>query len=196
MIKRNIVFPAWLNNWDQAILFKLNAWDKNVPTFLNKFMAEYLVYIVPIALLYLWFWAKKSQKVAMRAFFAIILAWPIISLAIGKLINRPRPFETKGVQELLFHRPDYSFPSDHAAALFAMAFSFWFSGYKKLAYFFLGIAILVSFFRVATGIHWPSDIVAGAIVGLAAAWLIYILDKPLDIIYNFILKLGRKLKLA
>jgi undecaprenyl-diphosphatase len=132
----------------------------------------------------------------MRAFVSIILAWPVFAYIVGKFIERPRPFELGGVQELIFHRPTYSFPSDHAAALFAIAFSFWFSGNKKLGVIFLVMAIVISTFRVATGLHYPSDIAGGAVLGLLAAYLVYLFDKPLNIVYEFIIRLARKLKLA
>lgn len=180
---------------DQKILYWLNirvaSWG-----FLNKFLAEYLIYTIPIVLLWLWFYDQKSKKVAMRAFASVMLAWPILTLIIGKIVNRPRPFELEQIKELLFHRPTYSFPSDHAVALFALVASFWLSGYKKLSLFFLGVAIMVSVFRVATGLHFPSDVLAGAILGLLAGWLVDLFDKPLNILYDLIIKLAQKLRLA
>ena len=182
---------------DRAVLSSLNNFlsQHSIP-FLEKFFSEYLIYLLPLILIILWFVSAKSKKVALRAFLAAILAWPILANLIGHLVNRARPFESAGVKELVFHRPDYSFPSDHAAAIFAIAFSFWLSGNKKLGWFVFIIGILISIFRVAAGIHWPSDILAGVVVGLVAAYLINLFDKPLDIIYNFILKIARYLGLA
>jgi undecaprenyl-diphosphatase len=180
---------------DQKILLWLNALVKGLG-FLNKIFAEWLIYLVPIVFLWLWFYSEKSKKVAMRAFFSIMLAWPVLALIVGKIFNRPRPFELTQIQELLFHRPTYSFPSDHAAALFAVVMSFWLSGYKKLSLFFLAVAILVCTFRVATGLHFPTDILAGAALGILAAWLIDLFDKPLDIVYNFIIRLAKIARLA
>jgi len=180
---------------DQTILLYLNhlvqKWG-----FVNKFFAEYLIYSVPIVFIWLWMYDQKSKKVAMRAFVSIIVAWPILAQIVGNFIHRDRPFNLGGVQELIFHRPTYSFPSDHAAALFAVAASFWFSGEKKLGIIFLIIAITVSTFRIATGLHWPSDIIGGAIVGILAAYLVDLFDKPLNIIYELVLKLARVLRLA
>ena len=193
--------------WDSKILLFLNQFfAKHGLGFLDKFLAEYLTYCLPLILIVLWFWpvsptasrggSKDAKKVALRALFSAILAWPIFSLIIGKLVDRPRPFDVSGVQELIFHRPTYSFPSDHAAALFAVAMSFYFSGYKKMAILMLAIALVVSFFRVATGLHFPTDILAGAAIGIFAAYLIYLFDRPLDIIYNLISKVMTKLRLV
>lgn len=182
---------------DQSVLFSLNNFlSQHSTPFLDKFFSEYLIYLLPLILIILWFVSAKSKKVALRAFFAAILAWPILANIIGHLVNRARPFESAGVKELIFHRPDYSFPSDHAAAIFAITFSLWFSGDKKLGWFVLIIGLLISIFRVATGIHWPSDILAGLVIGLVAAYLIDLFDKPLNIVYNFLLKIAHFLRLA
>src|SRR4030042_2906191 len=127
---------TWINNFDLQILLPLNHFFSKNGGFFNKFFAEYLIYVIPLILVFVWFWSKQAKKVALRALFSTILAWPILAHIIGRIINRPRPFETSGVQELIFHRPTYSFPSDHAAALFAIAFSFYLSGSNKLWYAF------------------------------------------------------------
>ena len=186
-----------IQSMDLKILMYLNQFfAKHNLGFLDKFLAEYLTYSLPFILIALWFWSKDAKKVALRAFFSAILAWPIFSTIIGRLVHRSRPFEAGGVQELIFHRPTYSFPSDHAAALFAVAMSFYFSGYKKLSYVMFAIAVIVSFFRIATGIHFPTDVLAGAVLGIFSAYLINLFDKPLATVYNFIVGMAKKLRLA
>lgn len=185
-----------INNFDSSILLPLNRFFAEHGGVLNKIMAEYLVYLLPIILILLWFWSDQSRKVALKAGFSVILAWPVIAKILGIMINRPRPFEFGGVQELIFHRPSYSFPSDHASALFAVTCSLWLSGYRKLAYWILGFSVIISFFRIATGIHFPTDIFAGIIIGIVSAIIIERLDKPLNYIYNFIIKIGKKLRIA
>ncbi len=176
---------SFLNN------FLINHSNSSV----NKFFGEYLIYGLPLLLIILWFWGK-NQKTALRAFFSVILAWPILAKITGHFVHRLRPFDLGGVKELIFHRPTYSFPSDHAAALFAVAASFWFSGNKKLS-IAVGIAgLVISFFRVSTGLHFPTDILGGIVVGILAAYLIYLFDKPLDLIYNFLIKIAKGLRLA
>lgn len=182
-----------IQNWDLQILLKLNHAFLHAG-FLNTFFAEYLTYTLPFILLGVWFYG--NQKAAIRAFFAAILAWPIIANIIGHLVHRSRPFQAGGVQELIFHRPSVSFPSDHASALFAVATSFYLSGQKKLSYVMFAIAIAVSFFRVATAIHWPTDILGGIVVGVFSAYVIYFLDKKLDGVYNWIIKMMKKVKLG
>lgn len=181
--------------FDLKVLTALNDFVRSWG-FLNKILAEWLAYLIPLALLWLWFFSEKSKKIALRAFLAIMLSWPVFSGISGNIIQRDRPFASGGVQELLFHRPTYSFPSDHAAALFALSFSLWFSGYRKLALFFFAVALVNSFARVAAGIHWPTDILAGLLVGLLGAAIVHFLDKFLDRIYSWLIRILKKVRLA
>lgn len=186
----------YIQSVDWKVLEFLNHELSGLGGFLNKFFTEYLIYFVPIFLIGLWFFSSKAKTVALRAFFSAILAWPILAYISGRLINRPRPFMLGDIQELIFHRPDYSFPSDHAAALFAITFSFFFSGYKKIGYFMLIISLIICTFRVSNGLHFPSDIIAGAVYGLVAAWIIKFLDPALDKVYKIIIKIMQKVRLA
>lgn len=184
-----------IQNFDFNLLSVLNSYFSIHGGILNKIFAEYLIYALPVILIIVWF-VLKDKKPALRALFSVILAWPILSLIIGKLVDRPRPFEVGQIRELVFHRPSYAFPSDHAAALFAVAFSFWFSGYKKLATAIFIFALVISFFRVASGLHYPTDIIGGLAVGFVAAIIIQLLDRNLDFVYNFIIKIAKSLRLA
>jgi len=161
-----------------------------------KFFSVYLIYIVPVFLIVLWFWSAQSKKAALRSTFAGLISWLVVANLLGRIINRPRPFQIEGVKELLFHRPTYSFPSDHAAFLFAIAFSFYLSGYKRLSYFTLATAVLISLARLGVGFHFPLDLLGGIIIGLLVAWLVWLFDRPLNYLYNFLIVIAKKLRLS
>ncbi|KKQ72443.1 MAG: Phosphatidylglycerophosphatase B-like protein [Berkelbacteria bacterium GW2011_GWB1_38_5] len=183
---------------DDSVLLSINYFANSSVALQKIFIVTgvYLIYSVPIILVILWFFQEETKKIVLRATLSGIVAWMGVAAILGKMINRPRPFESVPVQELFFHRPDYSFPSDHASFLFAIAFSLWFSGYKKIATIALIIAVIISVSRVAIGVHYPSDIIGGALIGFIIAWLIKVLDKPLDYFYNFVIGLARKIRLA
>lgn len=145
------------------------------------FLAQYLIYSIPILLIVLWFWSIPTKKATFKSVLAALIAWLGFSKLVAILVNRPRPEAAiLDAKELIFHRPDTSFPSDHATMLFALAFSFKFYGYKKLGNILLIMAVLVSFGRVWVGVHFPFDVIAGALLGLFVAWLFWFLREYLD----------------
>ena len=97
----------------------------------------------------------------------------LVNQVISRLWDRPRPFVSHhaATQLLAAPSPDPSFPSDHAAAAFAIAFAVLaFSRYGGAA--FLAVATLIGLTRIALGLHYPSDVLAGIVVGWAAALLV------------------------
>lgn len=108
-----------------------------------------------------------------RASVAAVLSAGL-GLAVGKvaseLVDRARPFvaDPHGVHLFSAHAADPGFPSDHATAAFAIAVAILLRqrGWGIVA---LGLATLLSVGRVALGVHYPSDVVAGAALGSAAA---------------------------
>ena len=97
-----------------------------------------------------------------------------LALAIGKVISeavdRARPFvaDPHGVHLFSAHAHDPGFPSDHATAAFAIATAIVLRK-RGWGIFALVAATVLSFGRVAIGVHYPSDVLAGAALGAAAA---------------------------
>ncbi len=134
---------------------------------LGLFFAEYLPYVL-IALLIILFWKKK------RVIFQSLLAGISARFGIVELIRlfwqRPRPFVENNVNLLLEHN-GAAFPSGHAAFFFGLSTVIFLYNKKAGVLFFIA-SFLISISRVFVGIHWPSDILAGAIVGIFAGWLV------------------------
>jgi len=161
-----------------------------------KLIAVYLIYVIPVFLVGYWFFGEK--KLALRAFLSGILGWCGFSYLIGTyLYFRERPFSAMPLKEFLFHRPTYSFPSDHATFLFALAFSFYLAGERAIGYCLFAVGVLVSIARVVVGFHYPSDVLAGWILGFLAAWLVWLAKRPVDrYVTGPIIWLAKKIKLA
>ncbi len=189
------MFDALLT-FDQPIFAIFNQWAASAPE-AWKIVAIYGVYTVPMVLLFVWFKDRFSaplslresdqshsrsvpgaggREIALTAALAGIVAWQGLNNIIGALTgDRTRPVSLVDLhfpdQEFLFDRPGPSFPSDHTAFLVAVTIIFWVKGKKTIAALIGTITVLTMLARVVTGQHWPSDIVGGALIGGAAAWL-------------------------
>ena len=137
------------------------------------FFANYFGWVlVGVLILFLIKDFRKYWKMAVTAFISAVLARFIITEIIRWLRNRPRPFVESQVNLLLPHSANGSFPSGHAAFFFALSLTVYFYNKKAGILFFIA-STLICISRVFSGLHWPSDILGGAVVGLFAAWLIH-----------------------
>jgi len=108
-----------------------------------------------------------------RATVAAVLSAGL-ALAVGKLISelvdRARPFvaDPNGVHLFSPHAADPGFPSDHATAAFAIAVALLLR-HRRAGVLALVMATVLGVARVAVGTHYPGDVVAGALLGAAAA---------------------------
>jgi undecaprenyl-diphosphatase len=92
-------------------------------------------------------------------------------MILKPLVARIRPCDVNTAVQLLIARPtDYSFPSGHTAASFAATFALYFSR-KKLWIPAIGLAVLISFSRLYLYVHYPTDILAGVMIGIIMGFL-------------------------
>ena len=110
---------------------------------------------------------KKTRKVGAMMGVALALGFLIGNLTLKPLIARVRPYDMPGVEiELLVsHLGDKSFPSGHTLACFEAA-TVLFIFNKKLGIPALVIALLVAFSRLYLYVHYPTDVICGAILGI------------------------------
>ncbi|HEV2436733.1 MAG TPA: glycosyltransferase family 39 protein [Verrucomicrobiae bacterium] len=132
------------------------------------------------------FGSPRARLCALMIALVVALGDPLVVNTIKHLIERPRPCRVlPGVIERLGCTGSGSMPSAHAANWFAMtmvAFLF----YGRSLWFMLPLALAISFSRVYNGVHYPSDVLAGSILGAgyAAAGVV-----ALQTIWNWV---GRK----
>jgi len=150
------------------------------------FLAEFLQYFLLFGLvLFLAKDFKKYLRMVIEAILSALLARFVIVSFIRWILPRSRPFVTNNVN-LLFEHFGSSFPSGHAAFFFALSTIVFL--YLKKIYprpkfwwvvgnlFYLS-SILIVLARVFSGVHWPSDILAGAVVGILSGYAIYKVSK-------------------
>lgn len=135
---------------------------------------------VRIVLLGVWLWLMvrggvRGRTAALMLIPVLFLSDRISSSFIKDLVSRPRPCHEvdgvaiiQGIHLLVDCGPGKSFPSSHAVNNFAVAtlFSFY---YRKWLPAFVAGASLVALSRPAVGVHYPSDILAGACLGTGIA---------------------------
>lgn len=132
--------------------------------------------LVAIATFALWLLdrpgAQRKWKLASASALAAAAAALLANQLIAQIWHRTRPFAAHPSAHVWGSRShDPSFPSDHASAAFAIAFTVLL--FDRLAgVLFLAAAVIVGFGRVAIGAHYPADVLAGGLVGLAVALLV------------------------
>jgi undecaprenyl-diphosphatase len=99
----------------------------------------------------------------------------LIAQVISHVWVRERPFVAHPSETLLLAAPSHepSFPSDHAVAAFGIAFSVALLGSRRTGALFLLGATAVGLTRVFVGLHYPGDVMGGALVGLVAALIVF-----------------------
>jgi len=104
----------------------------------------------------------------------------ILTTVMKKAINRPRPYETYPDIEKLSDGGSASFPSGHTSGAFSLATSLsleypkWYIIAPSYAW-----ASAVAYSRMDLGVHYPSDVLMGAVVGAGSAWLCHYVNKKI-----------------
>ncbi len=108
---------------------------------------------------------------------------------------RPRPFATEEVK-LLFYRPSVSsFPSVPVATLFCYVAALWPANHT-VGRLLLVLAVLFGLARIIAGVHYPLDILGGALWGTVCTWFVQRNAKFIDPVVDWFIHLGQQLNLA
>ncbi|MBN3555833.1 undecaprenyl-diphosphatase [Fictibacillus nanhaiensis] len=138
------------------------------------FFAEYVQYAFVLLLIMLWWRNKKNDRVIVfQALFAFSLSYSVNRL-IELFIYRERPFITHDIVQLVEHTANSSFPSDHASSAISIAVTLILVTIR-FRYLWCMIAILITFSRIWVGVHYPLDVIAGALNGILIALVTHFL---------------------
>ena len=184
----NILLNGILN-YNTALFYAINdGMDNSVFNFIMPILTNFgnLIAWSLVCVLIFIFGGQYGKKVAIIGLLALFLSSAAI-LALKYIVAEPRPFLVLSHVHLLTTENDYSFPSGHATASFAGAvaigkkYSFIIKGKThKLIYPLLAFATLIGFSRVYVGVHYPLDVIFGAVIGTIFALAVVRFEKKIS----------------
>ncbi|MFH0806467.1 MAG: phosphatase PAP2 family protein [Candidatus Brennerbacteria bacterium] len=162
---------------DSALFNFLHSWASisAVSDWFIIVAARYLPWGLALMALVLVFKSSSPVKRLENLIFialTLLVSRGFLTELIRYFVERPRPFVALGFEPLVEQSMTYAFPSGHAAIFFALALAVWFID-RKWGYWFGGLALINGLARVIAGVHWPTDIVAGAVVGALSVLAVY-----------------------
>jgi len=168
--------------------------DKAVFLFFNAYLTHPVLDAVMVRITEFSFWTvpgllaaalfvlrenkKKALIVLGLTALTVAISDPFSSQILKKIFTRPRPchpeFFVEGGCFLLGMWKSFSFPSSHSMNMFAVAMLYA-CFYPKYGIYFFAFASMIGYTRVYNGVHYPSDVLGGALFGCLTGWGIYMI---------------------
>lgn len=117
---------------------------------------------------------KKTRRIGVMMLLSLGVTFLIDNVLLKNLVARIRPYEAiNGLERLVEKQKDFSFPSGHAGSAFAAAVILYLGAPGKYGIPAMAFAFLISFSRLYVGVHYPSDVLCGALFGTVIAVIVY-----------------------
>ncbi len=162
--------------FDDKLIEILNDRIKN--DFLDSFMLKFtnlggVIFTTFFTLALILFGKGKARFIGIQAAVTLIIS-QAITYSLKALLSRERPYnKLKSLNTFGIILKDYSFPSGHSSASFSIATTIAFN-MPKLSILVLAIALTIGISRVYLGVHYPTDVAAGIILGVGSALVVHI----------------------
>ena len=156
----------------------LNLIQEIRTTFLDVFMSNvtklgnvgFIWILLTIILLVI----PKTRKSGVILAAALIVDLILCNVILKPLVARIRPFDVNTAIQLIIAKPqDYSFPSGHTAVSVASVVALYLAGEKRLWKIALILACFIAFSRMYLYVHYPTDVLGGAVVGVISGYIGY-----------------------
>ncbi len=169
----------------------------DVVIFFASPFAYLLMFVVVFAFIFPGYFTSviREKKLRIGILIGVVSAFLgryVVKTLIVHFYNSPRPFDVlDGVNQIVMQSSMESFPSGHAIFFFTLSTVLVLYN-KRLGVFLFVSSVLISTARVMAGIHWPSDVLAGASLGIITGLIFY----SVLVLYAFSkLKIEEKIKL-
>lgn len=170
-----------------TILQQLNIWDGQMLLFIQNHLRSETLNPIVIAVTNLGnagiFWIvlsvillfpKKTRRAGILSLLALLGSLCVTNFLLKNYVARVRPYEVvQGLQCLIPAQKDWSFPSGHASASFASAVVIYKSCHRGIGVPALILAFAISLSRLYVGVHYPSDVIVGMIIGTLIALILF-----------------------
>lgn len=162
-----------------AFLEAVTAWDASVITaiyenvhsaFLTMFfrivtlLGEGGIFWIAVAVILLFF--KKTRRSGICIGASLLIGVIVGNGIIKNVVARPRPYDAiEGIESVVSHLSDYSFPSGHSLCCFEAATALAMNRTRWAIPAYVG-AVLVAVSRLFLFVHYPTDVICGALLGV------------------------------
>ena len=123
----------------------------------------------------------KTRKTGIIVAAALLMDLVLCNLILKNLVARVRPYDVNTAIAILIKKPlDFSFPSGHTAASFAAMTALFLAKMKNAWIAALVLAVLIAFSRLYFYVHYPTDVLGGAVVGILSGIIGYAIVEKID----------------
>ena len=165
----------FLIDWEGPVLLWIQEHMRNgfltpVLTFLTH-LGDHGYFWIALTILFLLL--KKTRKVGGLMTCSLLLNTLVNNVLLKNLVARTRPYEVvDGLHRIIEAQSDYSFPSGHTGSAFAVAVVVFLMCPRKIGVPVLVFAFVIAFSRLYVGVHFPTDVLGGALIGAVIAYLV------------------------
>lgn len=155
-----------INDWDHMILYFIqehlrSGWLTVIMKYITMLSGVFWIISAIILICF-----QQTRKMGLQSLVSLLICAVIVHLVLKPGVARIRPYEYfTDLQALIAFPRDFSFPSGHSASAFAAIGAYMNIDNTYIKIFLVVLAFLIAFSRLYVGVHYPSDVIVGIIIG-------------------------------